>query len=67
MFDKNNNIIVESNKKYFRPSEVDTFRNSSKARKLKWRPKIGIKELVSEMVQKDLKYLTNENKKIKSS
>ena len=66
-FDKNNNIIVESNKKYFRPSEVDTLLgNSSKARKkLKWRPKIGIKELVSEMVQKDLKYLTNENKKKK--
>ena len=62
-FDLNNNIIVECNKKYFRPSEVDTLLgNSSKARKkLKWRPKISIKELVSEMVEKDLKYLTNEN------
>ena len=33
-FDLNNNIIVECNKKYFRPSEVDTLLgNSSKARK----------------------------------
>ena len=59
--DSNGNIIIECNKKYFRPSEVDTLLGDSrKARKqLKWRPKINIKKLVNEMVENDLRILTN--------
>ncbi|MFL2892687.1 MAG: GDP-mannose 4,6-dehydratase [Candidatus Pelagibacter sp.] len=59
-YDKNNNIIIECNKKYFRPSEVQTLLgNPLKAKKiLKWQPKISIKQLAKEMVQNDLNLLT---------
>jgi GDPmannose 4,6-dehydratase len=42
--------------RYFRPAEVETLLgDSSKARaNLGWVPKISFKELVSEMIQKDL-------------
>ena len=60
-YDSNGNIIIECNKKYFRPSEVDNLLgNPRKAMKqLKWRPEIDIKKLVNEMVENDLKILTN--------
>ena len=47
-FDKNANCIIECDKEYFRPLEVDTLLgDSKKARKeLKWKPKINIKTLV---------------------
>ena len=59
-YDKNNNIIIECNKKYFRPSEVQTLLgNPLKAKKiLKWQPKISSKQLAKEMVQNDLNLLT---------
>ena len=59
-YDQNNNIIIECNKKYFRPSEVQTLLgNPLKAKKiLKWKPKISIKQLAKEMVQNDLNLLT---------
>ena len=52
-----NETIIEVNKKYFRPLEVDTLLgDSSKARKkLKWKPKSNIHHLVNEMVQTELK------------
>ena len=55
-----NKIIIECNKKYFRPNEVDTLLgNPSKAKKiLKWKPKITIKQLAKEMVQNDLNLLS---------
>ena len=58
--DKNGNIIIECSKKYFRPSEVETLLgDSSKARKkLSWKPKINIYQLVREMVNSDLKNLS---------
>ena len=64
-YDHNNNIIIECDKKYFRPSEVQTLLgNPLKARKtLKWKPKISIKELAKEMVQNDLNLLTQDDKK----
>ena len=51
-----NEIIIEINKKYFRPLEVDTLLGDSrKARKkLKWKPKFNIHDLVNEMVQSEL-------------
>lgn len=50
-------IIVEVDKRYFRPTEVDTLLGDpSKAKeKLGWSPKTSFKELVSEMVREDLK------------
>ena len=52
-----NSVIVEINKKYFRPTEVDSLKgNISKAKRiLKWKPKISFKELVEEMIDKDFK------------
>jgi GDPmannose 4,6-dehydratase len=49
--------IVEVDKRYFRPTDVDTLLgDSSKAKeKLGWVPEVTFKELVSEMVREDLK------------
>ncbi len=49
--------IVTVDKRYFRPTEVDSLLgNYNKARKLlKWKPKIEFKDLVKEMVLHDLK------------
>jgi len=49
--------IVAVDPRYFRPTEVETLLGDpSKAKaKLGWTPKIGFKELVSEMVREDLK------------
>ncbi|MFI5296240.1 MAG: GDP-mannose 4,6-dehydratase [Thermodesulfovibrionales bacterium] len=57
-FDKGTGkVIVEIDKRYFRPTEVETLLGDpSKAKeKLRWTPKVGFKELVSEMVREDLK------------
>jgi GDPmannose 4,6-dehydratase len=53
------NCIIECDKEYFRPLEVDTLLgNSSKARKeLNWKPKFSIADLVKEMVKEELKNL----------
>ncbi len=61
-FDKNGNCIVACDKEYFRPLEVDTLLGDSrKAQKeLNWRPKTSIDELVSEMVDYDLKKIDND-------
>jgi GDPmannose 4,6-dehydratase len=60
-YNKKGKIIIECNKKYFRPSEVETLLgDSKKARKLlNWKPKTSFKELVSEMVENDLAKLKN--------
>ena len=57
----NNKCIIECDKEYYRPLEVDTLLgDSKKARKeLKWKPKTSIKELVNDMVQSELKNLKN--------
>jgi GDPmannose 4,6-dehydratase len=58
-FDQNGKCIIECDKRYYRPTEVDTLLgDSSKARKLlKWKPKISFKNLVKEMVESDFKNL----------
>ena len=56
-YDQDGNCIVQCDKAYFRPLEVDTLLgNSNKAKKeLKWKPKTSIKMLVKEMVDFELK------------
>ena len=60
---KNKEVIIEIDKKYFRPLEVDTLLgDSSKARKiLKWRPKIKIEKLIEEMIVFENKKILNDN------
>jgi GDPmannose 4,6-dehydratase len=50
-------VVIELDKRYFRPAEVDTLLGDpAKAReKLGWSPEVTFKELVSEMVREDLK------------
>ena len=52
-------IIIDVNKKYFRPLEVDHLKGSySKAKKiLKWKPKNSVKELIDEMIVEEKKQL----------
>ena len=61
-FDENMNVIVECNKAYFRPLEVDTLLGDAKKarRELNWKPEIKINELVKEMVVSELKLLKND-------
>jgi GDPmannose 4,6-dehydratase len=58
-YDKNGKCIIECDKRYYRPTEVETLLgNPSKAKKiLKWKPKITFEELVKEMVAYDYKNL----------
>ena len=55
-FNEKGKIIIECNKKYFRPTEVETLLGDSKKarRLLKWKPKISFKKLVAEMIESDL-------------
>ena len=50
-----NKVVVKVDKRYFRPSEVDSLLgDSTKARKkLGWEPTITLEELVSEMIEND--------------
>ena len=58
-YDEKGNCIIECDKKYFRPTEVDLLLgNGNKAKKiLKWKPKTNIDALVKEMIDADLKNL----------
>jgi GDPmannose 4,6-dehydratase len=53
----NNQIIIEIDPNYFRPSEVDSLKgNASKAKKiLKWKPKYGINDLINDMIKKTIR------------
>jgi GDPmannose 4,6-dehydratase len=58
-YDENGRCIIECDKKYYRPTEVDTLLgNPNKAKKiLKWKPKITFEKLVEEMVVHDYENL----------
>jgi GDPmannose 4,6-dehydratase len=60
-FDEKGKCIIECNKKYYRPTEVDKLLgDSTKAKKLlKWKPKISFENLVKEMLDHDYKTLKN--------
>jgi GDPmannose 4,6-dehydratase len=55
--DKNGNVIVAVDPRYYRPTEVEALLgDASKAkRELGWQPRITFRELVKEMVEEDLK------------
>jgi GDPmannose 4,6-dehydratase len=59
---KSGNVLVEVDPHYFRPTEVDSLiGDASKAqRELGWKPVIGFKELVTEMVESDLAVMAKE-------
>ena len=61
-FDEKGKCIIECDKEYFRPLEVDTLLgNSRKALKeLKWKPKIHIKQLIKEMVESEISSIKND-------
>jgi GDPmannose 4,6-dehydratase len=61
-FDMSGRCIVQCDKEYFRPLEVDTLLGDpTKARKeLNWKPKINIKMLVKEMVVSEISKIGND-------
>jgi GDPmannose 4,6-dehydratase len=62
-FNEEGKVIIECDKNYFRPLDVNTLLgDSSKAKRvLKWKPKIKINELAKEMVIKELQRLRLNN------
>ena len=54
-FDENNNPIIECDKNYFRPLDVNTLLgNARKARtKLNWKPTTNINILIDEMIKSE--------------
>ena len=58
-----NDILIKVDERYFRPTEVDLLiGDASKAnKKLNWKPKYSLKELVKDMVKSDLKLMRKEN------
>ena len=50
-------VVIKIDKRYFRPTEVDQLLgDSTKAKeKLNWEPKISLSQLISEMIEEDLK------------
>ena len=59
-YDDKGNCIIECDKEYYRPLEVDTLLgNSSKARKeLNWKPMYNISKLIKEMINTELRNLS---------
>ncbi len=55
--DKNGNVVVAVDPRYYRPTEVEALLgDAGKAmRELGWKPRITFRELVKEMVEEDLK------------
>ena len=58
-YDLNGKLIIACDKIYYRPLEVNTLLGSSKKafKKLKWKPKIKVNELIKEMISEEIKLL----------
>jgi GDPmannose 4,6-dehydratase len=56
-YNEKGNVIIECDKQYFRPLDVNTLLGDSKkaSKKLKWFPKENIDSLIQEMVTEELK------------
>ncbi len=61
-FDEKGRCIIECDKEYFRPLEVDTLLGDSRKalKELKWKPKIHLKQLVREMVESEISLIKND-------
>ena len=61
-YTKDNKIVIEIKKEYFRPAEVDNLKgNSSKAKRLlNWKPSKDINLLIQDMVNYELNELSDE-------
>ena len=59
---ENKKIIVECDKKYFRPLDVDSLIGDSKKarKKLRWRPQIKINQLIDEMINFEISKIEND-------
>ncbi len=57
-------IVIECNEKYFRPLDVNTLLGDAKKakKKLKWKPKININQLVDDMISEEMISLENNDK-----
>jgi GDPmannose 4,6-dehydratase len=62
---KNNDVLVQVDPRYFRPTEVDLLiGDATKAReKLGWRHRISLQELVSEMIASDIHCVAQERQR----
>ena len=60
-----NKAIVSIDKKYFRPTEVDSLLGDSSMarRELKWKPKHNIQSLARDMVNEELKSINADKKR----
>mgnify|MGYP006092225099 FL=1 len=60
-YDGDGNLIIACDKSYYRPLEVNTLLGSSKKafRKLKWKPKTKVQGLIKEMIEEEMKSITN--------
>ena len=58
-YNKKNQCVIEINKKYFRPAEVNSLiGNYKKAKKiLKWKPKHNINSLIKDMIDYELNHI----------
>ena len=58
-YDKNGKVIIQSDKNYFRPLDVNTLLGDARKsrKKLKWKPKENIHSLIDEMIKSELESL----------
>ena len=56
---KNNKTLIKIDKNYFRPNEVNNLKGDFKKarRKLGWKPKTFFEDMITEMVNEDIKKL----------
>ena len=61
-FDTKGNCMIQCDREYYRPLEVDTLLGNSKKalKELNWKAKIKIEELVIDMVRSELKKLNSD-------
>ena len=64
-YNTKNQCIIEINKKYFRPAEVDSLVGDYKKAKkiLKWKPKHDIHSLIKDMIDYEINHIGNDFKK----
>ena len=60
-YDLNGKVIIACDKAYYRPLEVNTLLGDSKKafKKLKWKPKIKVDNLIKEMIAEEMKKVVN--------